>query len=200
MTDTLTAHYNLVKIEYNTSSDTWGTKTNTNLDLIDTALNSLNTAKQPLNPFLTQLSTCDPHVDRTFIVAQSGAWYVFTAGDVRYFLGLGDMALASTANYRNNTANDARYLQNDPGFGAVGSLALVRYAVPGSDIGAGSLVSASSLRAVGLYWQDSPGTPALQYVGNAPLAGTWRMMGDLTQTNNTGGTVGFGIALAQRVA
>lgn len=200
MTDTLTAHYNIVKIEVGTSSGTWGTKTNTNFDIIDTALYGLEANKQPLHAWLTQFSACDPAATGSdFVISTGNSWHTATAADTRAALGLGDMAIASSANYRNNAANDARYLQNDPGFGAIGSLAIVAFASPGTTtLLPGDLVAGWAIVALGLYFRSGPSPITLGYTP-VPLAGTWRLMGYLFPIN-VGDTTGFGFTLAQRVA
>jgi hypothetical protein len=116
-----------------------------------------------------------------------------TAANARSNLGLGSMAVHDTTNYRNNTQNDARYLQELPtdnpanqwtgarmaalNHAGIGMLAMARFASdPGSPPNYGDTVAGNLLRLTNNEGSDT----------GAALSGTWRCLFYCTTSTHTG--------------
>ena len=86
MSDTTTNYYGFTKPEVGASNDTWGTKLNTNLDLIDSQINNARTVADAAMPkswytaadILSKLKTVDgpsSGVDADLLDSQQGSFY-----------------------------------------------------------------------------------------------------------------------------
>lgn len=144
--------------------------------------------------------------DARYLNESSNLSDLTSAATARSNLGLGSMATLAagtgSTSFRNNSQNDARFLQFDPGFGTLGSYAwLYRY---GTGIIEGSTYAGSALYPAGVYEPsganyggDADSGDTHLGRGASAVSGTWRAMG----RHNVNGAASFArMTLFQRIA
>ena len=110
MADTVTATLGLIKPEPGASSNTWGTKLNSNMDGIDSAINALDTGKSPVGHTHTtaNITGLDAALAAKQEVSAKGAANGYASLDAAVKVPIAQMPVALTA----DVADSMRKAQN----------------------------------------------------------------------------------------